>query len=435
MARQAAVRELSLRTKLREDVALLGEYDSAESRPETFTDWLKSAPVEFDPALRIGAAVSSAVVLAVLLSGVLGLISWRLTAQVILPFALFQSIAGLVCRERVKQMDEFLRSASVETAMLRDGLGLLEQQHFHAPKLIDLASRVQGSARSVRSLERLLQAMHERNKEWFYSASLLLMAGTQLCMAIAAWRRRHGAALRDWIEAWGEFEALNALGTYAAENPAHTYPEFAGGEAGFHATELGHPLMPGDSCVRNDVRLDAAQQFYVISGSNMSGKSSLLRSVGLNAVLAFAGAPVRAAQLRISPLAVCASVAVVDSQMNGKSKFLVEVDRVRLAIELAADRKVLFLIDEIFSGTNSRDRRAASEAVIRTLAARGAIGALSTHDMSLTEIAEAPDLHGTNVHLGARDPADPMSFDYKLKPGITTETNALAIARMAGVPV
>jgi DNA mismatch repair ATPase MutS len=168
----------------------------------------------------------------------------------------------------------------------------------------------------------------------------------------------------------------------------------------------------------------------------MSGKSTLLRAVGLNAVLAFAGAPVRARTLRLSGLTVVASAGVVDSLLSGKSKFLAEVDRLRLAIESAVpDRPVLFLVDEIFSGTNSRDRRVAAEAVVRTLVERGAIGILSTHDLALTEIASAQGMGGLNMHMASRNEGDPMDFDYRLKPGVTTETNALTIARMAGVPV
>ena len=238
------------------------------------------------------------------------------------------------------------------------------------------------------------------------------------------------------MDAWGEFEALNALANYARENPDSTFPEFSGEAAQFEAVALGHPLLPDEACVRNDVRLNYSTRFYIISGSNMSGKSSLLRAIGLNAVLAFAGAPVRAQVLQLSELSVCASLSVVDSLLNGKSKFLAEVDRVRQTIQLAGNKKaVLFLIDEIFSGTNSRDRRAAADAVVRTLVGHGAIGALSTHDLSLTEIAESQGLRGVNVHMGAKDGNDPMNFDYRLKPGITRETNALAIARMAGVPV
>jgi DNA mismatch repair ATPase MutS len=255
-------------------------------------------------------------------------------------------------------------------------------------------------------------------------------------MAIEQWRVAHGESLRIWLHTWAEFEALNALAAYGYENPENTFPEFVSGEACFEACELGHPLLPRASCVVNDVELTRKSPFYVVSGSNTSGKSTLLRTIGLNAVLAFAGAPVRARALRLSGLSTVASLSVVDSLLNGKSKFLAEVDRLRRAIESAEqDRPVLFLVDEIFSGTNSRDRRTAAEAVVRTLVNRGAIGALSTHDLALTEIATSEGMSGVNVHMGSRAEGDAMDFDYRLKPGITTEANALAIARMAGVPV
>jgi DNA mismatch repair ATPase MutS len=204
----------------------------------------------------------------------------------------------------------------------------------------------------------------------------------------------------------------------------------------YEADSLGHPLLSHETCVRNNVQLNGDCRFLVVSGSNMSGKTTLLRAIGMNAVLAFAGAPVRAQALRLSRLSICASLSVVDSLLNGKSKFLAEMDRLRRTLETAvAGTPVLFLIDEILSGTNSRDRRIASEAVVRTLVNRGAIGALSTHDLALSEIAELEELRGMNMHTGSRDEGGPMDFDYLLKPGVTTEANALAIARMAGVPV
>jgi DNA mismatch repair ATPase MutS len=165
----------------------------------------------------------------------------------------------------------------------------------------------------------------------------------------------------------------------------------------------------------------------------MAGKSTLLRSIGVAAVLAFAGAPVRARSLRLAAMRICASVSIADSLGEGKSKFLAEVERLRDALDLSASQPVLFLVDEIFGGTNSPDRRVAAEAVIRTLAARGAIGAISTHDIALASIAAHG---GVNLHMASREGAEsPLDFDYKLKPGVTPESNALAIARMAGVPV
>jgi MutS domain V len=437
LLRQEAVRELQKRTDLREQVAVLGAFEFSESKWETFAAWLNSPPFRFSRILRIAALVTSSVVAIILLAGISAPIAWNSIALWIAPLVLFHFVVGLVFRGRVNPMIENLRPVSFETRVLREGLQIMERTRWESAKLTQLASQVRHASGAVRKLERLLHALNERNKEWFYLPSLLLLLGTQLCMAIEQWRIENGAALQTWLDAWAEFEALNALAGYAHENPANTFPEYSPNEeARFEAQALGHPLLPDDGCVANDVNLIPQSRFYVVSGSNMSGKSTLLRAIGLNAVLAFAGAPVRARALRLSKLSVCASLSVVDSLLQGKSKFQAEVDRLRQTIHSAAeDRPVLFLIDEILSGTNSRDRRVAAEAVVRTLIDRGAIGALSTHDLTLSEIAESEDLHGVNVHMGSRDGSDPMDFDYRLKSGVTTEANALAIARMAGVPV
>jgi hypothetical protein len=436
--RQEAVRELAPLVMIREQIALLGEYDFSEAKRETFEEWLDSPASRVHWPFQLAARITSGLVALLVLSGLLGLIPWITVGTCMIPFLAVQAGAGLFWRDRVNSLEPILRSISLETKILRDGLSLLEDTRFDCAKLQNLSAHVRDSSTSVRALERLLNAQRERQKEWFYAPSLFLMLGTQLFMAIENWRARHGAALRLWLEAWAEFEALNSLACYAYENPDNSYPDIRDGQATaiFEATSLGHPLLPDAACVRNDVALNAPCRFYVVSGSNMSGKSTLLRAIGLNAVLAFAGAPVRARTMRLSPLSVCASLSVVDSLLNGKSKFLAEMDRLRLMLsKVAQGEPVLFLIDEILSGTNSRDRRLASEAVVRTLISGGAIGALSTHDLALTDIAALEELCGANVHMGSRAGGEPMEFDYILKPGPTTEANALAIARLAGVPV
>lgn len=436
LSRQEAVRELQGRIDLRERIALLGKYDFLESKWETFAEWLNSPPFAFNRWVSITAFITSALLAVIFLGGMSGLISWNAVASWMLPLVGFHAAVGLFFRARVNETTAWLRPVSVETQVFREGLLLLEQTQFQSDKLRRIADRVRNSSRSVRKLERLLNALNERNKEWFYAPSLFLLVGTQLCMAIENWRIENGAALRNWLDAWAEFEALNALGNYAYENPDNTFPVFSTGGAVFEATSLGHPLLSCESCVPNDVRLNGDCRFLVVSGSNMSGKSTLLRGIGLNAVLAFAGAPVRAQALRLSRLSLCASLSVVDSLLNGKSKFLAEMDRLRQTLEAATEgTPVLFLIDEILSGTNSRDRRIASEAVVRTLIDRGAIGAVSTHDLALSEIAELQELRGINVHTGSRNGGGPLDFDYLLKPGVANETNALAIAGMAGVPI
>lgn len=431
LLRQQAVGELRGNTALRERIATLGEYEFLESHHDTFQDWLNSPRFSFSRPLPMIAAVSSALVVGIVAGGLLGLIPWIQAATWISPLIVFHAAVGLHFRSRVNRIAERVRPIAFETAILRDGLQLLEQEQFQSAKLRQISERARSGFRSIRKLERLLHLLELRNKELFYGPSLALLGGTQLSMAIERWRDKHGPALTAWLEAWAEFEALNALAGYGYENPENTFPEFSCDAACFQARGLGHPLLPHASCVTNDIELGGDAPFYVVSGSNMSGKSTLLRAIGLNAVLAFAGAPVRARTLRLSGLSVFASLSLVDSLLNGKSKFLAEVDRLRQAIQwVDPSRPALFLVDEVFSGTNSRDRRVAAEAVVRTLVSHGAIGILSTHDLALTEMPGA-----VNVHMGSRTAGDPLDFDYRLKPGVTTESNALAIARLAGVPV
>jgi DNA mismatch repair ATPase MutS len=325
----------------------------------------------------------------------------------------------------------------VEIGVVREGIELVAGSTFRAEKLLAIQRQLgEGhAANSLRRLERLTNALAQCENPWFDVFAKALAVRTQLCFAIEKWKLLHAGHLESWMDAWGEFEALAAISGYAWEHPDDPFPVFEEGSAAFRATGLGHPLIPAADCVRNDVALDAENRFYVVSGSNMAGKSTMLRSIGLNVVLANAGAPVRATSLRLTSLDVIASLSIVDSILEGKSKFLAEVERVRTMLERARQAPVLFLIDEILSGTNSRDRRIASEAVIRALVCDGAIGALSTHDLALTEIAGLDGLAGTNVHMGARSGEDPMDFDYLLKAGVTQESNALAIAALMGVPL
>src|SRR5260221_2864887 len=302
LLRQEAVRELRDRADVRERIATLGESEFLESKWATFEDWLNSPALSFARPLPILAVFTSALLAGIVLAALLGLIPWIKAATWIAPLVVFHSVIGLVFRSRVNTMHAWVRPVSHETQVLREGLQFLEGEPFRSTKLRRLADQVRNGSESVRKLERLLHALNERHKDWFYGLSLVMLAGTQLCMAIEQWRREHGDSLKMWLGAWAEFEALNALAAYAYENPAHTFPEFSSGEACFEAESLGHPLLPRASCVVNHIALNRTSRFYMVSGSNMSGQSTLLRAIGLHAVLAVAGAPVRAGALRLSRL-------------------------------------------------------------------------------------------------------------------------------------
>jgi len=234
----------------------------------------------------------------------------------------------------------------------------------------------------------------------------------------------------------GEFEALGSLAAYAYERPQDPFPELAEAEGCFEGEGLGHPLIPEGRNVRTDLRLSGELRVLVVSGSNMSGKSTLLRTVGVNAVLALAGAPVRARRLRLSPLEVGASIHVQDSLQAGASRFYAEITRLRQIVELTkGPRPVLFLLDEILHGTNSHDRRVGAEGVVRGLVGRGAIGLVTTHDLALALIADGLAPRAANVHFEDHLEAGKMTFDYRLRPGVVQRSNALELMRSVGLEV
>jgi len=435
--RQEAIQELRGLNGLREEIALLGGYDRQESSWDTFTDWLENPLKPLGVEVRLGAALLavSAAVLGIV--GVLGLLSVTSLIATLILILIAEGALALTLRERMGRVIADTQMVGVELGVLRQGLELLSRQRFSSPKLREIVAQVgSDAAPRLRRLERFTRILEVRNQDWFYVPCLLLMVGTQTAMAIEFWRERNGRDFLVWLEAWGEFEALSALGCYAFERQETTsFPELTKSEPVFNAEALGHPLLASEERVCNDFELGSSHKFYVVSGSNMSGKSTFLRSVGLNAVLAMVGAPVTAKKLTMSPFKVRTSISIADSLLEGKSKFRAEIERLRDAIASTKNgRCVLFLIDEILSGTNSRDRRIATEAVVKTLVGGRALGALSTHDLSLTEIADAID-GGNNVHMASRPGGGVLDFDYVLKPGVTPETNAVAIARLVGVPV
>ena len=436
--RQEAIKELLNRKDLREQTNLLGEFSSQESTWGTITDWLNSPAVHTRRFVRVLAFGTSVLLASLLLLGFDSVLPWSGLAAWICGLLLVNGVLGMLYRDRLLAALPAIRSVGAEVQILRQGLSLIQMQRFNSPLLAELSesAREGNPPSNIRKLERLVGAMIERDKEWFYGVSRVLLIGTQLFWAIEQWRARYANSMRNWLRVWGEFEALMALANYAYEHPDNESPRFSPEPNVFAGQGIGHPLLPAEACVRNDVSLGEEISLIIISGSNMAGKSTLLRAIGLNAVLAYAGAPVCADGLVLSRFSICASLAIQDSLLNGQSKFFAEVDRLKQALSVSTNEgPVLFLIDEILGGTNSNDRRVATEAILRALVERGAIGAVSTHDLALAELATLPDLKAVNVHMGSKDESDPMNFDYRLKPGAIQQSSALAIVRLAGVAV
>jgi DNA mismatch repair ATPase MutS len=276
--------------------------------------------------------------------------------------------------------------------------------------------------------------LDSRRNQFFSPIAHASMWGVHCALAVQAWRAQHGVSIGRWLAAVGQLEALCSLAAFAWEHPADPYPVFEEGEACFDAQSLGHPLIPEDRCVRNDLTLGGSVRVLMVSGSNMSGKSTLLRAVGTNAILAQAGAPVRASRLRLSPLALGATLRIRDSLQDGTSRFYAELVRLRDIVALAdGPVPLLFLLDEILHGTNSHDRRLGAAAVVRGLVQRGAIGLVTTHDLALSEVVADPEERALNVHFEDHLEDGKMKFDYRMRPGVVRTSNALALMRTLGL--
>src|SRR6185436_15902490 len=264
--------------------------------------------------------------------------------------------------------------------ILQSTLERLEREKVSSPLLQELRGEFGSASTKMKTLVGYITMLEQQRNEMVMFLAFFLLWATQISFAVEQWRKRHGSEVDRWLRAVGEMEALCALASYAFERPEDPFPEIAEGQTVLEADEVRHPLLQREHCVPNSVRFGGELQLLVISGSNMSGKSTLLRTVGTNVALALAGAPVRAKRMRLSPLAIGATLRVQDSLLGGTSRFYAEIQRLRDVMELTeGPLPVLLLLDEILYGTNSHDRTIGAEAVIRGLVERGAIGFVTTH--------------------------------------------------------
>jgi hypothetical protein len=432
LERHAAISELRDRRDLREALATAGSLVFSNCRPETFRTWLASSVAPFPSA---AAPIALLLALAVLSFPILygfGVVDfhslWLRTGAVVV---VEMCVAAIFLR-RVRSIDISVRPLSIELPIVCEILEIVGRKQFTSARLIELENRTKEARIPIARLRRLLNLLRVRDNPYSAYFSFLLMWATQFTMAIDRWRRRHGTQMREWLAAVGELDALISLSAYAYEHPLDIFPELLDAGPAIEAEGLGHPLLRENACVRNDFRLGGDVRFLIVSGSNMSGKSTFVRAIGLNAVLAWIGAPVRCTKLSLSWLTVGASVRVQDSVIDGRSHFLAEMQRLRRMIDVASETPLLYLTDEIMSGTNSQDRRIATEWVVRALVLRGAVGIITTHDLALTEIA-SNGLPGRNAHFEDTGEAGNLTFDYKLRPGVLTHSNALNIAHMLGI--
>ncbi len=437
-ARQASVAEFAPMLDLRETLSLAGTDVAAGVHGHELVGWAEAPPL-LRPLWARWVAV--ALTASVIVAGAMFLAGGP---EVPLQFLLALQI-GFAWPQQKRIEQALHRAAAVarDLDILGHLLERLEEQQFSSARLRSLRQALDAgdgrASASIRSLHRLVELHDWQHNLIFLLISIFFLWGTHVAWAIEAWRARHGRHIRGWLDAVAEFEALSSLSAFTFEHPDDPFPVIAVDEpasAMFEGADLGHPLIPAARCVRNDVRMNGDHRLLVVSGSNMSGKSTLLRTVGINAVLAQAGATVRAGSLRLSPLRVGATLRIQDSLQEGRSRFYAEITRVRALADLAGGPvPLLFLLDELFHGTNSHDRLIGASGVLRSLLNRGAIGLITTHDLALTSIVRALAPRAINVHFEDWFEGSDIHFDYRMKPGPVTRSNAIALMRAVGLDV
>ncbi len=435
-ARQDAVAELRPRIDLREEIALMGEDIRAAVDARGLSTWGTAPPIWFFRGARLIAPALACAALVTLV----GFFIERFSIAPFLFVVLAEMIFSFVLRPAVGEVAGAVSAPAHELRMLSLLLERMENEQFASARMLRLAGelKVEGTtaSRRIKRLTRLIELLDSSENMFFRPLAAMLLWNAQFAMAVEAWRVDCGPRIGHWIAAVGEFEALCSLSAYAFERPDATFPRLEAEGPLFDAEALRHPLIPAAVAVANDVRLGNGIRLWIVSGSNMSGKSTLMRAVGLNTVLAWAGAPVACARLRISPLSIGASMSTHDSLADNRSRFYAEISRVRDVVELArTGHPTLFLLDELLSGTNSHDRRIGAEAVVRGLVERGAIGLVSTHDLALADMVSTLDGRAANVHFEDHLEAGEIRFDYRLRQGVVTRSNALELMRAVGLDV
>ena len=449
--RQAAVEELRDLVDLREEIAITAAAVARNAEEAKLDEWSHAETLLKSRGERTAALVVTTLTSIALVLGIPSLVARLVNAtnpgampQVSplwsLPLLVMIVIVSVFARSlssRVAQVIGAVERREPALAILAGLLSVVERQSFTSPRLVMLHAQLGRdgvtASRQIERLRKLVALLDARRNQFFAPLALLLLWSAHIAFAIERWRAESGSEIVRWMESIGEIEALLALASFAFEHPSFVMPEIVEGDALFDGDAVGHPLIPDDRRVANDVSIGGELRLLIVSGSNMSGKSTLMRAIGVNTILALAGAPVCAARLRLSPMAVGASISLNDSLQEGASRFYAEILRIRDI--LAMTPPLLFLLDEVLGGTNSHDRRIGAAAIVRSLVARGAIGLATTHDLALAQIAEELAPRAANVHFEDRIEEGRVIFDYKKRPGVVTKSNALELMRAVGIEV
>jgi len=439
--RQARAQGLKNELKLREALACIPDTANWQNAEVLLRDWVQEPAQPISVWVLIWSSVIGVAAVPVLVLLAIDMLPAAMSLKLLLTMVVLQTPAVLLTRQQIRHTAA--RMDNVDHALRQFGqvIEVFEQHHVEEPAVRDLQNRFHSesetASRAIHRLSRLTEWQNNAMRNQFF-APIAWACGlfVLLTHALECWRRQHGRDVADWLETVACLEATVSVAGYSFDHPLDCLPEISDDQPELIAEELGHPLLKQDVCVRNSLQITATMPLMLVSGSNMSGKSTFLRSIGSSVVLTLCGSVVRATRFRTYPFQLATSMRVSDSLQEGRSLFFSVVRRLKTVVDLTeSPRIVLFLLDEILHGTNSHDRRRGAEAVIRTLVARHALGVVTTHDLALTQIAETMSSQAVNKHFEDTIIDGTMRFDYKLRDGVVERSNAIALMRMLGLDV
>ena len=435
LRRREAIRELADRPDFRQPFYATG-IASKGQRAEASDAWMKAMPRFADRAVwRVLKVLVPALWIVVAVGCAVGAFpTWAAGGMLAVSFG----VANLPAR----RIHALCKSADQMEGVLKSYAALIarvEAETFRAESLVALRRRfvpTEGvsASQAIRGLSRLIGALDQRYSMAGLLLNLFLLRDVWLAARVERWMARHARHAADWFGALAEVDALCSLGGFAFNHPDYPYPELTDAYFCMEGRGLGHPLIHRDRCVRNDLHIARPPHFVVITGANMAGKSTYLRTVGVNFLLACMGLPVCAEQLTVSPAPLFTSLRTADSLAAGESYFFAELKRLKQIIDrLQAGEQLFIILDEILKGTNSEDKRKGSLALMRQLVGRGACGIIATHDLQLGALADEFPEAVENGCFEADMTPDTLTFSYRLRPGVAQNMNACFLMKRMGI--
>ncbi len=442
--RQTAVAELAEQLELRVDL------EAAALDAVAFTEGTQPPPLDDRPFLdfvrRPPVILGKPIAIAAMVLPIATVALWGLSGSVLppgmwLPTFIIQAIVTARLEEKVRERHHLLVSRARFVESFRAVLGVAERATFTSPLLLELQGRLKASGKTpTAELSRLetWAGFFELRSQGLvhFLINYFVMWDVNVLLQIERWVSRAGKEVEHWFEAIGDLEALASLSNVLSQDPDAILPSIGGLDDGFSAEGLSHPLLPPSKRVANDLAIEGPGTALLVTGSNMAGKSTLLRAVGASIALALAGGPVLARTAVVPPVRLRASMRIADSLQHGSSYFHAELARLRTVVgEADASPPIFFLLDELLRGTNARARHLGARAVVLHLLKRSATGMIATHDVALSELEEELKGKVKNVHFTDVFQDGEMTFDYRLQPGVVRTSNALRLLQMAGIDV